>query len=386
MNVVFLSPHFPPSYYLFCVHLRRFGTNVLGIADERYETLRPELREALTEYYRVDRLDDYDQALRAVGYFTHRYGKIDRVASHNEHWLPLEAYLREQFNIPGKKIATMQQVQRKSLMKPRFVEAGVEVAPGRIVRSLTGARAFIAEAGYPVIAKPDRGVGAAATCKISDEDELTRFFRDKPNVDYFMEAFVEGHIVTFDGLADHQGNVVFAMSLKYSRNIMEVVAEDDHVYYYTERELPADLVTAGVASVRAFALREQFFHFEFFRTPKGRLLGLEINARPPGWPTTDLFNYANDADAYREWASVVARNATEYQWSRKYHAMYVGRKDRFRYRHRHEEVMERYGHLIVDTLRMPAVFSRALGDQAYLARWPELDELNALAACVQEKE
>jgi len=33
MNFVYLSPHFPPNYYFFCVHLRRLGANVLGLAD-----------------------------------------------------------------------------------------------------------------------------------------------------------------------------------------------------------------------------------------------------------------------------------------------------------------------------------------------------------------
>jgi biotin carboxylase len=386
MNVVFLSPHFPPSYYLFCVHLRRLGANVLGIAEEPYDKLRPELKEALTEYYRVERLDDYDQALRAVGHFVWRYGRIDRVASHNEHWLPLEAYLRESFNIPGKKPAATAEIQRKSLMKQKFIDAGVEAAPGRIVRSLAEAQAFIGDVAYPVIAKPDKGVGAAATYKISNDEEMKSFFAQKPHVDYFMEAFVEGHIVTFDGLADREGNVVFYMSLEYSRNIMDVVAEDDHVYYYTLRELPHDLVAAGVASVRAFGLREQFFHFEFFRTPRGRLLALEINARPPGWPTTDLFNYANDADAYREWASVVVRNRVEYEWTPKYHSMFIGRKERIRYRHPHEEVVVRYGQFLVDTIRIPRVFSRAMGDHAYIARSSRLEDLKAMAAFVQEKQ
>ena len=52
MNYVHVSPHFPPSYYLFAVHLARLGVNVLGLADEPHELLRPELRDALTEYYR----------------------------------------------------------------------------------------------------------------------------------------------------------------------------------------------------------------------------------------------------------------------------------------------------------------------------------------------
>jgi len=77
MNIVFLSPHFPPNYYPFCIQLRRLGANVLGVADAQFEQLRPELQTALTEYYRVDDMHNYDQLLRAIGYFTHAYGKIE---------------------------------------------------------------------------------------------------------------------------------------------------------------------------------------------------------------------------------------------------------------------------------------------------------------------
>lgn len=385
MNVVYLSPHFPPNYYLFCVGLRRLDANVLGIAEDPYESLRPEVQAALTEYYRVSNMEDYDQVLRAAGYFTHRYGKIERVESNNEHWLELEGFLRENFNVFGKKIAETAEIKRKSRMKRKFEEAGVEVAPGRLVLSLGEAREFVREVGYPAIAKPDKGVGAASTFRINDDQELESFFRQKPDLEYFMEPFVVGRIVTFDGLADHSGNLVFHTSLQYSRNVMEIVRDDDHMYYYTLRDVPADLVRAGSASVRAFDIREKFFHFEFFRTPDGRLLGLEVNVRPPGWPTTDLFNYANDFDIYQEWANVAVRNRFSAHSSRKYHAIYIGRKHSIRYAHRHEEIVERFGHYLVHVTEMPHAFRRAMGDYAYIARSPNLDELKEVAAFVHEK-
>ena len=50
-NFVFISPHFPDSFYRFVVALKKNGFRVLGIGDDPYENLRPELKEALTEYY-----------------------------------------------------------------------------------------------------------------------------------------------------------------------------------------------------------------------------------------------------------------------------------------------------------------------------------------------
>ena len=106
MNYIHLSPHFPPNYYLFSINLARLGVNVLGLADEPYERLRPELREALAEYYYVSDLHNYDDLVRACGYLTHRHGKLNRLDSHSEYWMETEARLRTDFNIPGPHLPT----------------------------------------------------------------------------------------------------------------------------------------------------------------------------------------------------------------------------------------------------------------------------------------
>ena len=59
MNFVFISPHFPHTYWQFCRRLKQNGVRVLGIADTHYDLLQSELKEALTEYYRVGSLENY---------------------------------------------------------------------------------------------------------------------------------------------------------------------------------------------------------------------------------------------------------------------------------------------------------------------------------------
>ena len=93
MNFVFISPNFPRTYWNFCDRLKKNGVTVLGVGDCAYEGLEPPLREALTEYYRVDTLEDYDQVFRAVAYFSFKYGKIDWLESNNEYWLEQDARL-----------------------------------------------------------------------------------------------------------------------------------------------------------------------------------------------------------------------------------------------------------------------------------------------------
>ena len=137
-------------------------------------------------------MEDYDQVLRAVGYFTHRHGKIDRIDSFNEHWLDLEARIRTDFNMFGLRTDIIETVKRQSLMKERFRKAGIAVARGAVVHDIAAARTLITDTGYPVVAKPDRGMGALHTYKIRNDAELTAFFRSKPDIDYIMEEFIDG--------------------------------------------------------------------------------------------------------------------------------------------------------------------------------------------------
>jgi hypothetical protein len=383
MNFVFLSPHFPPHSYQFCVHLRELGATVLGISDEPYDALRPELRQALNEYYWVPNMHHYDDLLRGLGYFTQRYGKLDGLDSHSEYWMETEARLRTDFNIPGLKEDDLPAIRRKSRMKDVYRKAGVETPRGRVVRSAEQARRFVCEVGFPLVAKPDIGVGAANTYRFDDLDQLEAFLVPQLPVDTLLEAFVEGRIQTFDGLTDGNGEIVFYSSLEYSQGIMEAVNEDSDVYYYTLRAIPPDLEHAGQRVVQAYNVRKRFFHFEFFRTQEGNLLGLEVNMRPPGGLTTDMVNYANDIDIYYEWANVILHNRFGAIPSRAYHCAYVGRKWNKTYLHSHEEVLAAFGATIVHHEEISGVFSQAMGNYGYLARHPELHEIVRVANFIQ---
>lgn len=383
MNFVYLSPHFPPNYYPFCVRLKNLGVTVLGLADAPHDLLRPELRVVLTEYYRVGDMHDYGQLVRACGHFTHLYGKIDRIDSHNEYWLETEARLRTDFNVPGIQAGEIAGVKSKAMMKRKFVRAGVPVARGEVVRSLEEARRLVGETGYPVVAKPDVGVGAARTYKIPNDEELTHFFLTKPPGDYLLEEFIAGRLFSFDGLADRDGDPVFFTAHAFSQGIMETVNADDHMYYYSLREVPPDLEEAGRRVLAEFAVRERFFHLEFFRRDRdGQIVALEVNMRPPGGLTTDMFNYANDIDIYREWANVVVHNRFDADWSRPYHCGYIGRKDRKKYAHSHEEVLRAFGHMIPHHERISGVFRAAIGDYGYLVRSPDLGEIREAAGFI----
>lgn len=375
MNVVFLSPHFPTHYHRFCSSLKAAGANVLGMGDEPYDNLSQEVRAALTEYYRVADMHNYDDLVRACGFFTHRYGKIDRLDSLNEYWLSTEACLRDDFNIFGVGGREIDFIRRKSRMKDKFREAGVPVARGQIVNTADDAHALIRETGYPVIAKPDDGVGAIATYRLNGNQDLADFFETRPDTDYIMEEFISGTIYSFDGLADRSGSPVFHTVHTFSQGIMETVNEARHLYYYSLRDIPAALEKIGRECLRAFNVRERFFHIEFFQTAADQYVSLEVNMRPPGGYTTDMFNYACDIDIYQIWADLLVHNRTAIDYTRNYHCCYASRKFSQRYTHSHEDILARFGTFMVQVESVPGVFSSALGDIGYIFRSKSLDEM-----------
>jgi hypothetical protein len=374
MNFIFLSPYFPNNFYNFCVELKNAGVNVLGIGDTPYQELRRELKESLTEYYRVDNMEDYSQLIKAGGYFTHKYGKIDRIESHNEHWLETDARLRTDFNVAGLKIDEIESMKYKSKMKEVFNQAGLNTARGKVMANLAEAEAFTAEVGYPVVVKPDNGVGAADTYKIENHGELVEFFNKKLELDYIMEEYIQGKIHTFDGLTDKDGNIVFSSSMVYKGGIMETVNEGLDMYYYIPRQLPEDIVEAGMKTAKAFDLQERFFHFEYFKMDDGRIVALEVNVRPPGGLTLDMFNYANDINIYKAYAELVAQGSFNEDISRKYNCFYVGRKNFINYKHNLDDILNNYGDYIVLHEAISPILAPAIGDYGIILRTEDLEK------------
>ena len=385
MNFVFISPNFPESYRWFCIRLRENGVNVLGVGDARYEELHPDLRAALTEYYKVDSLADYDQMVRALGHFTGEYGKLDWVESNNEFWLELDAALRTDFNITtGLKSDEIVKYKSKSLMKEYFKAAGVPAARFLKLTTLEAALAFTAETGYPVVVKPDSGVGATATYKLSSDDEVRAFFRELPAEPYLMEEFVPGVVTTYDGVCNSKGEVLFAASHISPDSIMDMVNEGVPCCYYVDRQIPPEVEKAGRAVLKAFGASRRFFHLELFRLTAdkaglgraGDIVALEVNMRPCGGFTPDMINFSRSTNVYKIWADMVAFGGTDMPVGEHFYCAYAGRRDGKPFLYSHEQIMQKYqGHMrMVD--RIPDALADAMGNQMYVATFSTEEEMN----------
>ena len=227
MNFVFISPHFPHTYWNFCDRLKKNGVNVLGIGDASYDSLEDCLKNSLTEYYKVDSLENYAEVFRAVAFFSFKYGKIDWLESNNEYWLEQDARLRSDFNITtGIKYDRIQDFKHKSNMKKFYAEAGVPTARCHFATDLEDAKEFIKEVGYPIIIKPDVGVGASDTHKITNDDELSAFFSQPRDVQYLMEEFIDGELYSYDAITSSTFEPLFESMTSWPPSIADIVNDE----------------------------------------------------------------------------------------------------------------------------------------------------------------
>ena len=395
-NFIFISPHFPHTYWEFCHRLKQNGVRVLGIADAAYDGLPQELKDVLTEYYRVGSLENYDEVYRAVAYFAFRYGRIDWIESNNEYWLEQDARLRTDFNVTtGIRTDQIRGIKEKSEMKRFYAQGGIPTARQiKAGEGLEAVRAFAQQTGYPLIAKPDIGVGASGTYKIENDVQLRQWFEtQEAQAGYVVEEFITGEICSYDAVVDAKGEPLFESMTVWPPSIMDIVNLRLDLAYYVDREMPDTLRQLGRRTVKAFGVWNRFVHLEFFRLDRDReglgrtgdFVALEVNMRPAGGYTPDMINFAHSTDVYKIWADMVAFGESRTGQGEQFYCAFASRRDIYDYVHSHGEVLSRYGDQIVMCERMPDLFSAAMGQQMYTIRVKSLEEVNNFINFVHAK-
>lgn len=367
MNYLVISPYYPQNFQRFSIELAKQGIRVLGIGQEPYDQLDQPLKEALTEYFRVDDLENVDEVKRAVAFLFYKHGPIDRIESHNEYWLELDAQLREQFNVFGPKTSELTKTKFKSQMKSYFKKAGVPVVPGQVVKQKSEIKAVVKELGLPLIAKPDNGVGAAATYKLTNQADVDVFSQEwDESTAYFLEKFVSSDkVCTFDGLVDAKGEIVFATSLIYKEPPMVTLKNRSDFTYYITKEVEPKLLAYGQKIVQAFGMKERFFHIEFF-CEKDDYVAIEYNNRPAGAFALDVYNFAHSINLFEQYARVVAGKDFQTSAYPAQYALAVTRRDHRSYYYSEAEIFDRYRDHFKANLRMPAAFAELQGDTFYV--------------------
>ena len=384
-NFIFISPNFPVIYWKFCAELKNNGLRVLGIGDCPFDELKQELRDSLHEYYKVGDLENYDEVFRAVAFFTYKYGKIDWLESNNEYWLERDAKLRTEFHITtGFMNGDIDRMKYKSAMKAYYAKAGIPTARYHVVNDYESARAFANHVGYPVIVKPDNGVGASSTYRLASDEELQYFIATKDEHVYIMEEMVKGYVRTYDAIIGPGGEPILETGNVTPNSLMDVVNTADNSIYYIVKELPEHMLDIGRRTVKAFGVENRFVHLEYFVLTEdqpglgreGDVIGLEVNMRPAGGYTPDMYNFAYELDVYKIWADMIAFGKNSVPMDRpRHYCAFVGRRDGKNFVMDHNAVMAKYGSNMKMQGRIPDALSGAMANEMYVANFDTEEQL-----------
>jgi hypothetical protein len=386
MDILYISPEFPPNYANFIRHLHTEGVRVWAIGEAEFFSMPADLRSWIRWYARTD-LSNWRAVERALGELLEAKhalgfeGTFDLVESHNEQWLRLEAFINERCDIAGIRLQDIAPLQKKSVMKRVFLQSGLRIARGGVVSSFEEADQLAGELGYPIILKPNEGVGAGGVQRVESRPDLeTRMAGIRQ--DTLLEEFIEAPIVTYDGLSDRNGTVIFENTLIYGEGLIEYLNGKD-TFFYVGRTLPAALAATGKALVARFEIRRKFFHFEFF-VIDGAYVPIEINCRPPGGAILDMMNYSIDGDLYRAYACMITGRPLDLPREKGYFVGYVGRKDS-PHALGHEALVARLGPSLLETAENPPLYWDIMGRTRYIFRSPEENDIIRLAAVARQR-
>lgn len=395
MNFVFISPNFPKIYSHFVKALSDNGVTVLGIGDTPKNEINDELKQYLTEYCYVSDLSNIQWMKNTLDYLGNKYGEISYIESNNEYWLFQDSLLRDYKNVKnGFRPKEMDKIKFKSSMKEYFSKAGIKVARYTLSEDIDEIKKFANQVGYPLFAKPNNGVGANDTYTIKNEDEIKSFLNNKPNEQYIIEEYINGEIVTFDGIVDDESNPLLSYTETFPIPVAKVVNEDIDDYYYANVDMDDSFRKMGENVVKTFGIKKRCFHIEFFKlledkiglAKKGEIIGLEVNMRSPGGDTPELLSIALNDSYYECYADIIVHNKINKDLNKKHFiAISVSRKNRFNYVHSNEEIFKKYQDFIVKHGFYDKAISLCMGDEYFMAKFDNVEQALSFKNYIREK-
>jgi hypothetical protein len=375
MDVLFLSPAYPPEMASFTRGLVDVGARVLGVGDSAPESFSPALRGHLGDYLRVPRILDEPDVIARV----HHWLGGRRPARIETNWEPLTvlaARMRAAFGVPGMNESATLGFRDKPLMRERVAAAGLRVPRSVRVRTRGEAWEAASHIGFPLIVKPVAGAGSADTFKVEGPGGLDSVLDQLGHVpEASVEEYIEGDEYTYETLCV-DGRPVYESVSQYFPNAL-VARQNEWIspIIRTIRHLDAppvrDGVTLGRAVLGALGMGTGFTHMEWFRKPNGEAVFGEIACRAPGANMVDLMNYSGDVDLFREWARVVCHGTCEAPTERAWSAAIVFKRAQGQGRIAHVEGVDafrrRHGAAIVREELLPVGAPRRDWKQTFLS-------------------
>jgi biotin carboxylase len=284
------------------------------ITSQDRNTLRaldPALSAAIDAVVPVGDPTDAAQIIDATRALQQRWGKVDRLIGVLEQLqVPLGA-ARTACGVPGMSLEVARNFRDKARMKDVLRAAGLPVARHKAIASFDDARAFAEEVGYPLVLKPLEGVGAKATWRVRDANELGQVvaaLNPTAEAPAQAEEFIVATERTFEAVLI-DGEPVWWSGTRYQPTplrVLETPWEQYTVLLPREASAPwTEFAPVGVQAVQALGLVTGLCHMEWFQRADGSFVIGEVGARPPGVLIMPLISAAHDIDMIAAWVRLM---------------------------------------------------------------------------------
>jgi hypothetical protein len=322
-HVVFVAPRFLETTNRYVASFASLGGDVtLSVISEDPEASIPDpLRPRIAAHYRVGSSLDAEALTGAVRFLARSVGPVDRLAGALEQLQVPMARARDAAGIDGMRNAEAQSFRDKDRMKAVLRAHDVPVARSALTESLHDLRVFVGAVGFPVIVKPQAGLGARETYRVTSDDDLaalaTQGVVPSPTRPLQVEEFVKAREHTCETVTI-RGVPVWRSGTRYLPTPLEVLENPWIQYCVLLPRETEDTEWTRFAPVNAAALAALFgdaassaagtalTHMEWFLRDDGSALVNEVGARPPGVGIMPLMSIAHETDFFRDWARLIA--------------------------------------------------------------------------------
>lgn len=318
-HVVFVAPHFLENTNRYVRAFAALPPSVTFsvVSMDAAEQIPADCRARIAGHYRVGDCMDSAQLVPALKAIGTSIGKVDRLCGVLEQLqLPL-GEARDACGIEGVTTEIARNFREKDRMKAVLRAANVPVAKSVLALSGAAIRAFIDQVGYPVIAKPQAGLGARATFRIENDDELAAVEEPSAERPLQIEEFVRAREHTCETVTI-RGVPVWRSGTRYFPSPLETLEtawvqycvllpreEDDPTWRGFDATNTAAL-TALFGTAGKTAAGTALTHMEWFLRDDGTSLVNEVGVRPPGVHIMPLMSLAHDTNLIADWCRLMA--------------------------------------------------------------------------------
>ena len=323
-HVTFIAPRFLETTNRYLASFASLDDVTLSVISEDPESAIPgPLRPRIAGHYKVGNSLDASHLTVAAAAISKSLGRIDRLAGALEQLQIPMARTRDALDIDGMRNDVAQSFRDKDRMKTVLRAHNVPVAKSALTESPDALRAFIGSVGFPVIVKPQAGLGTRDTYRVTSKEDLDALFQqgvvpssERP---LQVEEFVKAREHTCETVTI-RGVPVWRSGTRYLPTPLEVL-ENPWIQYcvllpreeadteWTRFEaINTSALTALFGRAASTAAGTALTHMEWFLRDDGSALVNEVGARPPGVGIMPLMSLGHDTDMFRDWAKLMAKD------------------------------------------------------------------------------